>query len=69
MNQYVTVNERLYPARKRSGKSGVQVKLTVGRNIITGRQIQHDYTGRDASEVQQRIDASRSLSDEQLQSD
>ena len=67
MNQYVTVNERLYPARKRSGKSGVQVKLTVGRNIITGRQIQHDYTGRDASEVQQRIDASRSLSDEQLQ--
>ena len=66
MNEYVTVNGRLYPVRPRPGQRGVSVKLTVGRDFTTGKQIQHDYTGMNAAEVQKKIDASLYFREEQL---
>ena len=66
MNEFVTVDNREYPVgeKKRALK---HVKLTIGKDCITGRQIQHDYTGKTIQELQEKIDASRHLSNEQLQ--
>ena len=65
MTEFVTAGGRDYPLRRKTGggpeSSGEtkHVRLTVGTNCRTGAQIQHDYTGKDAEEVQAKIDASR----------
>lgn len=67
--EFVQVNGRNYPVRTlRQGGNNqyMHVRLTVGTDWQTGRQIQHDYTGRTAADVRDKIEASRCLSDRQL---
>ena len=73
MNKYVIAGEKLYPLRDKiiSSKSGKKylsrhVKITVATDYYSGKQIQHDYTGKNNYEVQSKIDESICLSDQQL---
>ena len=66
MEGFVMVDGRVVYPRSGKKKGSKHVKLTVGRNCLTGGQIQHDYTGKTAEEIQEKIEASRCLSDGQL---
>ena len=73
MNDYVVAGKKVYPLhekiiRAKSGKEykNKHVKITVATDFYSGKQIQHDYTGRTNFEVQSKIDNSICLNDEQL---
>ena len=73
MNEYVIAGEKIYPLKEKRTKSKAgkeysskHVKITVATDYFSGRQIQHDYTGKNNHEVQSKINASRCLNDEQL---
>ena len=73
MNDYVIAGEKLYPLKEKrikskAGKeySSKHVKITVATDYHSGKQIQHDYTGKNNHEVQTKIDESICLNDEQL---
>ena len=65
MSEFVTAGGKPYLLRAKDGATK-HVKLTVGRDCVTGAQIQHDYTGATAEEVQNKIDESQGLTDEQM---
>ena len=73
MNEYVIAGEKLYPVKEKiikskTGKeySSKHVKITVATDYYSGKQIQHDYTGKNNNEVQNKINESTCLNDEQL---
>ncbi len=73
MNNYVTAGGKIYKLREKKirSKSGAtygsnHVKITVATDYYTGKQIQHDYTGKTNYEVQKKIDSSKCLTDGQL---
>ena len=73
MNEYVIAGEKLYPLKDKRIKSKVgkeysskHVKITVATDYYSGKQIQHDYTGKNNHEVQSKINESICLNDEQL---
>lgn len=73
MNDYVIAGKKLYALkdkiiRSKAGREYINkhVKITVATDFYSGRQIQHDYTGKTNFEVQAKIDDSTRLSDEQL---
>ena len=73
MNEYVIAGEKLYPLKEKrikskAGKeySSKHVKITVATDYFSGKQIQHDYTGKNNHEVQSKINESICLNDEQL---
>ena len=51
MEGFVMVDGRVVYPRSGKKKGSKHVKLTVGRNCLTGGQIQHDYTGKTAEEI------------------
>ncbi len=73
MNEYVIAGEKLYPLKEKRIKSKVgkeysskHVKITVATDYYSGKQIQHDYTGKNNHEVQNKINESICLNDDQL---
>ena len=67
--EFIRADGKEYPARVKRGSAAetLHVKLTVGTDCRNGKQIQHDYTGKTVAEIQEKIDASMRLSDEELQ--
>ena len=73
MNDHVIAGEKLYHLKNKIVKSKAgkkylskHVKITVATDYYSGKQIQHDYTGKNNYEVQNRIDESVCLNDDQL---
>ena len=73
MNDYVIASGKIYQlhnkiTRSKTGKEykNKHVKITVATDFYSGKQIQHDYTGKNNFEVQTKIDDSICLNDEQL---
>ena len=63
--EFVTAGGRPYPVKEKAAVK--RVRLTVGTDYKTGRQLQHEYTGHTAEEIQRKIDASLAMSDSDLQ--
>lgn len=63
--EYVEAEGRPYQVCEKAGSK--RVRLTIGTDYHTGRQLQREYTGRSAEEIQKKIDSSLSLSDTALQ--
>lgn len=63
--EYVEVGGRPYQVCEKDGSK--RVRLTIGTDYHTGRQLQREYTGRSAEEIQKKIDSSLSLSDSAMQ--
>ena len=73
MNEYVIAGKKLYPVKEKRMKSKAgkeylskHVKITVATDYFSGKQIQHDYTGKNNNEVQSKINNSICLNDEEL---